>query len=570
MKWCLLALAAVCLSPLQEPKESKSPETARFRDLPEIVGQIANEVESNDRALVVWLVDNAAMLKTFKQADLLAESIRKSFKKPRVSHVVISFAARIEVVQSATEDLGRVATALQAIANAPPDNSIKDCLAAVREAAKATWSPSAGKKYVVLFTQENGDNEDDVEETLKLLKMLGIVFLPIVPEAVYSDPYWESALTGTTYFFNLEKIKKLKLPLKGPESAYLEFPYGWPFTWVDPAYTVPSGFAPYALDRLATYTGGKAYLHFADPAPLSFCRRYGCRFCAGQHRSCGASFDEMKLKMTAPDIGSRPEHLARYGKDRANTAIVNAWDRLFHEGILRGAPPLKSTGGGLAENPRPIKPSPPSHGPLDFKATRQDAIRAEQVLDKLAAELAESVKKLEKDASPRMRATFDALQVHVRLLAQAYRQQAAFCEEMDRIVHGVKPGSDGVAASALESPGGERLLGYMYQNVFLCHGGAPLKEVKFLGDLKGLHAALDFADEMIEKHRGTPWEVLIRRASVPVFVPYYDVARSAPQDRTRPRSDGTAATTETPGSRPTRPTQGDSGPASGTATGGNR
>jgi hypothetical protein len=567
-------LLCLWLFPFQEPKESKSPETVRFREFPEIIQDIAKEVEANDKATVVWLIDNSALLKTSKHGEMLMEAIPKCFRKPKIFHAVVALGEQPQLVQKPTDDMARLTTSLSLLVNGNPDNSIKNCLAGIREAAKVVAGASgATKKYVVLFTQENGDNEDNVEETLKILKSTGAIFLPIVPESVYSDPYWASALTGTSYYFDVEKFKSLPFQLRGPESAFVEFPYGWPFTRMDPTYTVPSGFAPYALDRLATYSGGKSFLHSIDRTPFSFCQRYGCPLCAGQHKACGAPFDELKLKMTAPDIGSRPEYGARYGREKLYAAILNTWDRLHRDGILRGIPPLKAGGSGLSENKSTEKP-PTYRDTTDWKAQRQDALKDADLVDRAGGDLLDASKKLEKETSLRTVATADALVVHLLLLAQGYRQQAAFCDEMMR--PGKGGAADGVGASSLESPNGEKVIGHFYRQYYLCHGGARLKEVAFLGNLNGLHAALDVADQMIEKHRGTPWELLIRRASVPVFYPFFERPAAkggqAANDRTRSKSGSTPNTTETPAApaRPMRPATPDQGQGGGTSTPGSR
>jgi hypothetical protein len=81
---------------------------------------------------------------------------------------------------------------------------------------------------------------------------------------------------------------------------------------------------------------------------------------------------------------------------------------------------------------------------------------------------------------------------------------------------------------------------------------------------------------MIEKHKGTPWELLIRRASIPSFEPILErpapVGGSGSNDRTRPRSTSTPNTTETPGTpaRPSRPATADPGVRGGTTTPGSR
>jgi len=567
----LLFLALLAVPPAaQEHRESRDPQTVRYKDLPEIVRDIAADASQGDKAFVVWLVDNASMLKTAKQGEFLAGAVARAFSGTKVNHAVVAFGERPRVVLKATEDLSRVSAAIEGLAAARPDDALKNCLLNVREAAKVAAGASGAKKLLVLFTQENGDNEDDVEGTLKFLKSSGVSLYPIAPEALYSDPYWESALSGTMVFFeDQSRFRKLKFQLRGPESAYLEFPYGWPYTMVDPAYTVPSGFGYWALDRLATHSGGKYFLYTAEKSPLNFCQRYGCPLCGGQHKACGATFDVAKLSVTAPQIGSRAEYLARRGRDKLFLACLAAWERLNRANVLRGTPPLRGGAGALSENNRPDKPAQGLFGD-DWKAIRQGALRAIGDVEKTAVELRAVAEKLGKDSEMRDVAAADALGVHLRMLVEVYRQLVAFCEEMDRVVRTRRPAaSDGVASSALEGGGGKQVAGFSYHNVFLCHGGAALKEVKFLGDPAGLHAALDHADGMIEKHRGTPWEVLMRRAYLPVFTPFYEIGEGREATTRRTKSSSSTSQVETPATpaRPQRPAQGTESGSAGTSTG---
>ncbi|HLF92724.1 MAG TPA: hypothetical protein VJB14_04635, partial [Planctomycetota bacterium] len=213
----------------------------------------------------------------------------------------------------------------------------------------------------------------------------------------------------------------------------------------------------------------------------------------------------------------------------------------------------------------------------EWKNVHADALKRAESVDKAANDLLAAAKRTEKEADRRTIASTDAFLVHLKLLSQSYRQLALFCEAMDKAARVKKPATDGVAGSELEALGGEKVIGWYPRNYYLCHGGAALKEIKVLGDPKGLHAALDFADKMIEKHLGTPWELQMRRASVPVFYPIFDEkADAAAGGRSTPRpsakSSSTQAQTETPGSpqRPSRGSTGESGRGSGTTTGGNK
>jgi len=574
----LLLAAALPLLAQQDPKdkEARDLETVRYRELPEIVDEIAKEAEKGEKTLVVWLIDNATALKASKHGDILSEALIRSFGKPWVHHAVIAFAETPRVVLKPVNDSIRASTAITTLAQQPPEDGVKNCLLNIREAAKLASSFSAPKKFVVLFTPENADNEDDVEVTLKALK--GITFVPIVPEAIASDSYWEASFAGARYFASdIEKFRKLPFKLKGPEGPYLEFPYGFPFEWMSSTNTVPSGFAPWAVARLAAQTGGKAYLYTVDRSLKSFCGTFACQLCGGGHKSCGAEYDVTKLKLTEPSLVSRAEYGQRRAKDRLVLANLAAWDHLWREGNLDAAPPVKLAGASLVENVRTEKerPAPRPDSSTEWKNVHADALKRAESVDKAATELLAAEKRHEKESDRRTVAVTDAFLVHLRLLAQSYRQLALFCEAMDKASRVKKPATDGVAGSELEAPGGEKVTAWYPRNYYLCHGGAALKDVKVLGDPKGLHAALDFADKMIEKHQGTPWELQMRRASVPVFYPLFEQkpdAAGAGRSMPRPtaKSSSTQAGTETPGSpqRPARGSGGESGRGSGTSTGG--
>lgn len=567
----MLSVAAIVLAALspQDP-------TVRYKDLPVIVKGVAGRVEKGDKAVVVWLVDTSSSLRTL--GSPLAAAMRGAFTKPGVRHSVVAFGEQSRLALKPTEGVEAAAKAVEALAAGPPDDAIKNTLGNVREAAKLAASVSGRvPKFVVLFTQDNHDNEDNLEATVRMLKSAKMTFLAIGPEAVYSDPYWASALSGTTYFFDVKKIRKLGFDMKGPESAFVEFPYGWPYAVVDPCYTVPSGTGPYALVRLARETGGAYWLHTPASAVFTFCQRYGCDLCAGRHQGCGATYDETKLGLTGPELGSRAEYGKRYGSEPLTASILTAWDALHRKGVIRGVPPLRVSGRRLSENRRPARSTPaPVPGGTQWDTIRRAALKSAGEVGKVADRLAADVKKSEAKSDRRVLATADSLVVHLRMLEQTYRQLALFTEEMERVMKG-QAGDDGFASSRFELAPKDRVLTWHWRNVTLCHGGEPLKSYGFLGDRKELHRALDEAELLIEKHRGTPWEVLMRRASVSVFIPYIETeamrAARAEAERRRPSSSGSTSRTEgTPGTpqRPARPARGTDGASrgSGTTTGG--
>jgi hypothetical protein len=572
-----LILASALLLGLQDKGKDRELDTVRYRDFSDLVAEIARDAESADKAHVVWLVDNASMLKASKHGELLAEAIERSFKKAGVGHSVAVLGETPRVALK-TGDAGKAAAAVLSLANGAPDDAVKNLLGAVRDAAKLAPAGSGLKKFLVVFTQDNADNEDDVEATAKVLKAAGVALVPVVREAVYSDAYWDKVFSGRIYFPSggADRYQKLPFKLKGADGAFVEQPYGFPFDWMDPQGSVPSGFAPWAVSRLAQVSGGKVFLYSTDRSSTTFCSRWACPFCAGDHKACDPEFDVTKLKLAEPSWLSRAEVGARIGKDRLAGLVISTWERLWREGVLEAPPTLRPNGSEAPRTEKDPRPTGLQRGGAEWKLVHAQALKAAASADKGSDDLLDAVKKGEKTADRRSLASAEAFAVQLALLSQSFRQLALFCEGMEKAGRVKKAASDGVSSSEFEAADGEKVLSWYWRSYPLCHGGAALKGVKFLGDPKGLHAALDLADRAIEKHAGTPWEILIRRSSIPNFLPIFEQkgepgAAGGASVRPSAKSSSGQATTETPGS-PQRPTRGgavDPGSrGSGTTTGG--
>ena len=420
-------------------QETRDSETVRYRELGEIIDQVAMAadkaaVKESDKVLIVWMIDNSSGLKSTRHGELFSDHLARAFAKAKsgIHHSVMTFAETPQLILKATNDARAAGRAIEWLADQKADDRLKNCLDNIRAGAKYAAGFS-GKKFLVVYTPENGDNEDNVEVTLKMLKDTGVVLFAIAGEAIYSDPYWEALIngSGTLFYGDPSKYKKLKFQMKGPESAYIEFPYGWILQISDPTYTVPSGFGYWALDRLATHSGGTYFIYAPEPSTQTFCQRWACTLCSGQHKSCGASFDTIKLKITAPCIESRDEVRERLSRERLMVQVYATWEKLFRGGYVRNSGPLKVSGGGLVES----KPQSGSTFPFAFgnnwqqgKATVKRSLGE---IDKIIADFKEAVEKLGPDADKRAVATADALLVHLRLLRLNVSQLGYFCDEAD-------------------------------------------------------------------------------------------------------------------------------------------
>jgi hypothetical protein len=584
-------IAAVCAAPLQDGVERT---TVRYRGLDEIARTICDDAD--DRTVVVWLVERAVGATV--NPERLGAAVERAFAKSPAKHAVIAMGDSPQLLLKATASAELAGQAIRSLSRlVPPTDELLNMLAHVREAAAYAASvDGTERRLVVLVAQENVDTEDDVEATVAALRKSRATLYAVVPEAVYSDAFWRASLNGTLNVggmrwaqngvpdrlnpmgaprgrnpFDDPRYKNLKFKLTGAESAFIEFPFGWPFPLInrghtiviDPAQAVPSGFGAWAVNRIATETRGRTFLYNARRSSTSFCARWGCGVCAGTHRTCGAEYDEVKLGMTAPDIGSRAEALDRSARDPLAVAMIGTWMSLYRDRILRGAPPLSVAGAGLREFDGKNVPENPLAGTA-WDAILGVAQRSIPRVDEAAAELERAIAKHQSATSRRSLATAEALLVHLKLLSCGYEQLAEFCKEMERVdkLRARPPES----TSKFDSYAGQRVIGYTHWSATLCHGGAPLRSFRFLGDERvraKLIEALELADRTIDAHRGTPWDMLVRRAHVPVFVPVYAPGPRRPPDR--PSSDG--KTQPTP-QRPRRPNEAEEGGESGgTATG---
>lgn len=489
----------------------------------DVVGKVAACAKD---AHVVWLIDPSAEYHESAMPVLFSNAILSRF--PSAIHTVMPFGGRPAISKS--KDLEKVGAAFQ---NLEADEGVHCVTAQLREAAKL------GPKIIVLFTQANADAEDDLEATIAILKQAKITVFTVACESAYSDSWWDGTLKGYYWLFDPKEFKKIKYSLRGAETPYQEFPWGLPHRyWVDPTLTVPSGWQSYALTRIAAATGGRSCIVNARKPGPPHCGRYwwGCPMCRGGHKTCGAVYDEVKLDLTAPFTGSREEYLSMCWKDPLYRAYTEVWEELYKKALVASPPPLLVKNGRYVEADRPAmfraEPWLAGRTPgvrysgiamwMSWTKRAEGARAASKGFDDAATKLEDAIEKFGPSSSLRFRATADALLVHLRILSCQEDQFDAFCTTMDKLtrIREKLLEKDSISCNLLTTYAIVEFSAYRIRHFyFLCHGGASLKKIQFLGDPKKLHAALDLADKMIERHRGTPWEMVIRHAGIAVFEP---------------------------------------------------
>jgi hypothetical protein len=550
------------------------------------VRDLVRRIERNtlgvaESAVVVFVVDDALDgLQLRGLGRLVAWSFGRSFLSAEGGLAIglVSLSEKCIEVLDPTRDPTRTCEAFEQLAMRT-SKGYKNTLEAVRLGGQMVCREGKGLRNVVLCTLDNADVEDDVEETAGALVNAQARFYSITPEAVYSDHYWKAGRVrtqGKDYLLQGDRGQWVRASFAphGPESAEVEFPFQWWFTTYlymdDTTLTVPAGHPHYAPARLAHITGGHAYIYAPPPAPSSrgrtgFCASLYCPQCRGTHDSCTPLYSEAKLVLTAPFLGSRDEYVEDQSRSPLYRALIDAWEEAAKLSLVTHPPPLRWQSDKLVPRPpddirwrsgAPIWSTSQRLGANSSwvklaEQARETAGRTAEIRKRLDVTLGEVVADR---ANLRVRATAETLALFLDLSRLNHLLFEQFC--LKQVDAGTKSEPE------------TYILKRVARN--LCHGGGE--------SLAGL--ALPAGDEwpslgsrldaQIEKHRGTPWEVLIRRAIIldwQLWIP--PPPTGGPVTSERPQASSERDASPTPTSRPSRgaPSQGDGSSSGGTPTG---
>lgn len=453
-------------------------------------------------------------------------------------------------------DLGRAFEKVAATTN----EKFKNTLDVVRGAA-AMAAQVDGPRAVVLYTVANGDTEDDLEGTVQFLRTARAKFYAITPEAVYSDHYWYCYRNdGTAAFDPAQQQKKTGFILHSEESAYLEFPFRWSHTWIgwkyhssfgfwdgDSPLLIPSGFTHYGPARLARETGGSVFLAPSETTAPGFCFLADCPQCQRTHAECGAVYDEVKLKLTSPSLESRPVYLQLQSRDPLYRLLLKAAEDAHKNGMVSTELPLKFMGGKLVENKSNLRfgyahPRGRYTPTTPWASAAAGADAQAKAAASVAQELRASLARIDRaSANKRWLAHADALLFSIELSRMNSLQWKHFA--LERHEKGDAPLSETYLMTDVQAT--------------FCHGGKMIEDLDIYGGtvLRGEWKALcSLADQLIDRHRGTPWELLVRYGMVQDWeIAYKTEGTEVKTKRPKPKS-GTSTTATPPATgTPTRP-----------------
>lgn len=302
--------------------------------LDRVTWEIAQNLQES-KLLVVWLLDGSASLKT--QREAVAKRLRRIYGElgvledtstiPRhdkgLLSAVVMFGEKTNFLVKPTDKFDEVQ---EGIVNLPTDSSgVENVFTAIKQTVNL-WSSYRTEQHrrimLITITDEAGDDFGKPHlDAIGLCRRYGARAYVIGPTAPFGKR------RGFVPYVAPEDGKTYQLPIDlGPEAAMAEN-VNLPFWFSGPQYEyLSSGFAPYALARLVSETGGVYFLTnmttMAGLAPIG-------------------RFDEATLRTFAPDysFGEIDEFAKDVRKHPLRVCVLNA-AQMSQKFKVKGAPRL--------------------------------------------------------------------------------------------------------------------------------------------------------------------------------------------------------------------------------------
>ncbi|MFM9963410.1 MAG: vWA domain-containing protein [Planctomycetaceae bacterium] len=440
--------------------------------LDRVTWEIAQNLQES-KVLVVWLMDGSASLKT--QREAVAKRLRRIYgelgalentttiprhEKGLLSGVVM-FGEKTNFIVKPTDKFDDVEAG---ITNLPTDSSgVENVFTAVKQVVNL-WSEYRTQQHrrimLITITDEAGDDFGRPHlDAIAVCNRYGAKAFVIGPTAPFGKR------RGFVPYVAPEDGKTYQLPIDlGPEAAMAEN-VSLPFWFNGPQYEyLSSGFAPYALARLVSETGGVYFLTnmttMAGLAPIG-------------------TFDDATLRTFAPDysFGEIEDFAKDVRKHPLRVCVMNA-AQMSQRFKVKGAPRLDIR--VTAANFRQVATE-----------AQKDVAESQYMLDAMLQAFPPGIEK-ELDREPSLRWRMAFCLNYGRLLANKTRNL-----EYNYSLATIK-------TSLAESDINTR------SNHWIFH---PTPDVKNSGVVskKGALLATDLLNRVVAEAPGTPWAIMATR-----------------------------------------------------------
>lgn len=260
--------------------------------------------------------------------------------------------------EALAEDLGnRIGKHIERLKAMPEDlPRAFDIHAAMRSAALA-FPRGRNLRRLLVIAFDSAEAESDIEGTATTLIEQGVVADFLTVEATLSDSYWNFKEIKSFLVINYERriLASQSVSMVGGDGPLQDMPSGFLFQLQEPTCITPSGYAPYALSRIAFMTKGRTFLYSAKNASSHRCDylSFACIDCAWQpisehiHKE---NYTMNQLQALAPSVVSRSEHQEMLSRDPYARAVRKAWREAYAASLIASKP-----GGGGSRQPLRIQ-----------------------------------------------------------------------------------------------------------------------------------------------------------------------------------------------------------------------
>ncbi|MHC4848884.1 MAG: vWA domain-containing protein [Planctomycetota bacterium] len=477
--------------------------TERSRNLRLILDALLYPQNATPRA-VVLLVDPSPSLKTGKLTDSLAELLRvrkARTPRPKLGLAIVGQPKAKRALGSTPDE---IVASLRA-AMVKPTLELRNLYAEVRQQV-GRLRKFKGRRELILISLENGDLEDKLEKTAALAAKAGVRVHVIAREAFLSDTYWE----------NSYRRQEIKGKLHSADSAFVQMPWGWPFQFTKVTESTASGHAIYGLSRLATVSGGRAFVWYPKRGRHRCQIHATCPFCEHDHMPPFEAFRAQRVRAIAPLVGNRKAVYSQLGKDGYYQAVLEAWEAGHKAKLLYRRPPVRRAGGTLAPQSHDTA-SGWSWGTQSPRSIARDAAGHARSAGAIAERLKTRIEHA--DGSARSRSIAELTYVLYRVTRVNMLICEAYCKQ-------IAPGQFAKKrADPPEAPFAgpdDRITGISFRNLALCHGIEPFAGVKLPGGKK-LRAEVEalgpVLKEFYRRNAYTPFASALGRMGLASFYP---------------------------------------------------